>query len=181
MMKRIIMMMLAALVFGTSSPVSASFYADFWAADVDGGGVTLDFSLFSTPATLWFSTDNSNWIRLFKAEDAFSLLTDSLTMESTTHLYLKMDLAAPPITGLGGPVAAAATPTVIFSGPDGNDLYNALFIQWTGTGVLPSISFITPEGGDNVSSAPIPSAAFLLGSGLFGFVVFRRRAWRQSP
>jgi hypothetical protein len=176
MMQRIIMVMLAVLVIGTSSPAFATLYADFWAADRDGGGVTLDFTLFSTPATLWFSTDNSNWIRLFKADDALSLLSDSLTMQSTTHLYLKMDLAGLPVTGLGDPLAAAAAPTLSYLGPAGNDQYNGLFIQWTGTGELPSLSFITPEGSDKVSSVPLPSAVFLLGSGLAGFVLMRRKA-----
>lgn len=179
-MKRIIMVLLALFVLGTSSPAFATLYADFWAADRDGGGVTLDFTLFSTPATLWFSTDSSNWIRLFKAEDAFSLLTNSLTMESTTHLYLKMDPGVPPITGLGGPVAAAAEPTVSFIGSAGEDQYNGLFIQWTGIGELPSLSFITPAGGDKVSSVPVPSAVFLLGSGFASFVVFRRRIRQKT-
>ncbi len=179
MVKKNIMAILTIFILGISSPAFATLYADFWATDVNGGGVTLDFNLLSTPATLWFSTDNSNWIRLFRADDAYSLLTSSLTMADTTHLYLKMDLNDA-ITTLGASAAAANVPTVLFSGPDGNDLYNALFIQWTGAGLLPSLSFITPEGGDNVSATPIPSAAFLLCSGLVGFVVFRRRNRRQS-
>ena len=174
-MKRCIIALLAVVLFGTATPARASLLADFWAVDTDGGGVTLDVSLFSTPATLWFSTDQHNWIRLFQTEDPFSLLSTSLTLGDTTHLFLKMDQIVPTTKSL---FAAPATPTSIYSGADGNGLYNSLAIKWTGTGTPFSLSLFTPAGKDGVgstSSVPIPNAALLFCSGLLGFFAFKRR------
>jgi hypothetical protein len=169
--------MLAFLVLGFTCPAKAALYADFWATDTDGGGVTLDFSMFTAPATLWYSTDQTNWIQLFNAGGNFSTLTDSLTFLHTTHLYLMLNPQTS--TGLGGPVVAE--PTLTYYGSDGHNGFNSMSILW-GNGSSPfSLNFITPKGGDKVSAqTPVPQAALLFSTGLIGFIVLRRKTQAKN-
>jgi hypothetical protein len=178
MKKRYIAVLAAILILGFSSLAKATLFADFWAVDVDHNGVTLDFNLYSPPVTLWFSTDQSNWIRLFKAESPFSALSTTLTLEDTTHLYLKLAPLSMLTSVSTVAPSAVETPKVTFNGPYADKLYNSLSIQW-GTGDNPfPLSFITPEGGDKFASespVPIPDAALLFGTGLIGFIGARRK------
>jgi hypothetical protein len=184
MTKKCIMVMLAFLMLGIAAPARATLYADFWAADIDGDGVTLDFSLFSTPAKLWFSTDKHNWVLLSSAKEAFSSLKTSLTLEDTTHLFLKLDLLQL-LKSPTAPTQDSSASSIVFNGASGNNLYNSLSIQWTGSGSPFSLSFITPEGGDKVTDenpaeVPIPPSALLFSTGLLSFIAVRRKLGMRS-
>ena len=181
-MKRYIAVLVAILILGFSSLAGAALYADFWAVDAANDKVTtLDFTLFTTPASLWYSTDEINWFMLFNSESPFSALSSTLTFKgkSTTHLYLQLD--NPLSTSAKASTFASAlpaTPVVSFNGPDAENLYNSLFIQWSGTGNPLPFMLITPMGNDKLASespVPIPTAALLFSTGLIGFIGAKRK------
>lgn len=179
MMKWCIPALLAAILLSTPTPARASLYADFWAVDADGGGVTVDLSLFTTPATLWFSSDQTTWFKLAKATDPFSALTASLSVLDTSHLFLRLDLAGT-VTPLLKSMAAVKPeePQLFYSGSKGDGLYNSLAIQWTGLGSQFAVTTLGIEGADAMSAnnpVPIPPAGLLFSTGLIGFIALRRK------
>lgn len=156
MRKSCILSLLAFLLVGLSSPARAQLYADFWAVDTDATpGVTLEFNLLSLDptATFWFSTDQTNWIGVPDS--------NTLKLQTTTHLFLKAD-------------PSYSDPLLTFNATDVNNLSNSLFVLWYDS--MPSFSLVTPRGEDKLAAMiPIPPVALLLGTGLLGFVTFRRK------
>jgi hypothetical protein len=178
MKKQYILVMLAVLVLGFASPARASLYADFWAVDSDGGGVYVDLSLFTTPATLWGSSNGTAWFQLAETTTPFSALTTKMYASETSQVFLRLDLAETPSPFMKS-MAVPDEPKLFFSGAKGDGLYNALAIQWTGLGSQFAFSTLGIQGADSLSSenpVPIPPAGLLFSTGLLGFVALRRKS-----
>lgn len=173
-MKKFLMVMALAmmLVWGVGIQGASAGYMDpvaFYVVDDNtdpvGGddSVTMSFSNFNIgSATLQYSLDNT--------AGSWTDVNGSFTVKASdwTKVYMRLNYltAAQPDT----------SGDVTFDSPEG-DLYNTVFIEWDQGGSF-LLSVGSADSDDNVAPVPLPAAAWLLGSGLFGLIGIRRRMKR---
>ncbi len=132
--------------------------------------VNLDIKNYSYPDyTLQYSYDKSEWFTInndnYDTErELYTIdLTDFNAYEKVLYWKLQYD---------GGEVT---TGDLSFSGGyPANNLYDTVTVNWDVNQGY-DITIATPQNVDMVAPVPIPPSAWLLGVGLAGLLVFRRR------
>ncbi len=175
-MKKILTVMALAivLVWGFGVKGASATYMDpvsFYVVDDDTGSnddsVTLSFAVNNSQGgTLQYSTDNVSWITVTGGT------TGPIAASNWQQVWMRID---------NGSGSYDTDGEVTFLGEETNSgLYNSVNVIWD-TIKLPNFSVdvdiynYVANDDDNVAPVPIPAAAWLLGSGLFGLVGVRRR------
>lgn len=180
-MKKILILTIAAiLIFGFTAPASADFTdpystglttAQFYAVDNLGtsgdNSVTLSNISYVVGYTLQYSLAGSGiWT---------SVATNSTFTVSTVDHY---QLLLFRLMSAGGEYITTAYLTFTGQYAANSPLYNGVQLIFNGGSAFLFASE-TAAGTDHVSPAPIPTAAWLLATGLIGLVGVRRR-WIKS-
>ncbi len=178
-MKRIVLvagLMMLLLLGGAVRQANATWMdpVTFYVVDDDTGSnddsVTLSFSYgaWVDNVKLQYSLDNNSW------SDAGT----SMTVAASNWRQVWLRLAN---NGDGSVFATGGD--VTFSGLESNSgLYNSVSVTWSeitlpgGLTIGTDISVGTANDDDNIGAVPVPAAIWLLGSGLLGLGIFRRRA-----